>query len=86
MKNLQDIAKLATMLEGIRDVREIKFSQHRISEVGTDFNHIQFVQCIKGVYFYTDKNILNMNITKGRNEELPVYVCHKDSTALFEIK
>lgn len=84
---LKDIQKLAEMLQGIREIREIKFSQKIVEgRNGADFNHIKFIHKIRGVYFYTDKSKLETLITKGANVELPTYIGYEGTDSIYEIK
>ena len=49
----KDIATISTALDGIVEFQSIEFSQILITEHGQSINDLQYVNKIRGIYFYT---------------------------------
>lgn len=83
----KDIATISTALDGIVEFQSIEFSQILITEHGQSINDLQYVNKIRGIYFYTSRSkVENIVCALWRNETLPTYVVCADSKNVYELK
>lgn len=85
---VNDIATIASALNGKVDFQNIQFDQILMSEEyrETGVNNIVFVKKAYGVYFYTTKTALENVVFLKQNGNLPVLVGCADSLNLYLIK
>lgn len=82
----KDIATISTALDGIVEFQSIEFSQILITEHGQSINDLQYVNKIRGIYFYTSRSAMESAVCHLTNAKLPTYVVCADSKNVYELK
>lgn len=82
----KDIATISTALDGIVEFQSIEFSQILITEHGQSINDLQYVNKIRGIYFYTSRSAMESVVCHLTNAKLPTYVVCADSKNVYELK
>lgn len=82
----KDIATISTALDGIVEFQSIEFSQILITEHGQSINDLQYVNKIRGIYFYTSRSAMESAVCHLTNTKLPTYVVCADSKNVYELK
>lgn len=81
-----DIVAISTALDGVVNFESIAFSQILITEHGQSINDLQYVNKIRGIYFYTSRSSMESIVCHLTNGKLPTYVVCADSKNVYELK
>lgn len=81
-----DIQEICAALDGVVNFESITFSQRLICAHGESINDLQYVDKIRGIYFYTSSHMITRTVCHLANEKLPTYVCCPNSKNVYELK
>lgn len=82
---VNDIAKITSLLANKMEIGSISFSQCLPCEHGKSANDLFFVKKMYGLYFYTSRASLERLCNLSTDNKFPVYVTHEDTNRLYEI-
>lgn len=81
-----DIQEICAALDGLVNFESIEFNQILMCAHGESINELQYVNKIRGIYFYTSSHMITRTVCYLANEKLPTYVCCPNSKNVYELK
>lgn len=81
-----DIQEICAALDGVVNFESITFSQILITGHGESINDLQYVNKIRGIYFYTSHSALESIVCHLTKAKLPTYVVNPNSKNVYELK